>query len=387
MKASVISLSVLAIFLISFNSRDNYRNSGSDAYPYMINLEKGIKNVRSVPLSSLGSKLEYIPLETNPACLIKSVSNVFVSDSFLYVSDGSRLLLFGISGKFIRQIGSAGRGPGEYSKVADFIVDGKSREIYVLSSRLVLIYDFNGKLKRDFKIEFPCNQFIMTDRNSLMFHPFNLSMPSTGPVYSLYKTDKTGVVSAKIINTLKRVNRGISVPTSPLYMYNGIPHFMEFGIDTLYTFNNLVKKPYAFINSGKMKMEPDPTMAEVPGLKGKIWISDISEITKSMFIKVWWNMSDSISSCIFDKSSSVFTALKENGFVNDIDGGMTFWPKRIQNDNTLIDYTDSFTLIQSVNKSTQAAVKVKDIKKADQLRALVKQLNETSNPVLIILRQ
>ena len=384
MKTSFIFLLTVALILLSFNGPHNYKNSSIGALPYHIDIDKGIKNVRSVPLSTLGSQLEYIPLETDPACLLKSVSNAFVSDSFLYVSDGSRLLLFARNGKFIRQIGSAGKGPGEYSRIADFIVDKNSRAIYVLSSRMVLIYGFNGQFKRDFKIDYPCNQFIMNEKNNLIFHPFNLPIPTTEPVYSWYITDKSGVLLTKMINSLKRVNRGFSVPTSPLYMFNGTPHFMEFGIDTLYYLDNLVKKPYAIFKLGNIKFKPDPTMEEVPGLKGKIFIYDVKENTKSLFIRI---MDDSTTYCNFDKNSATFSALKENGFFNDIDGGLTFWPKRILNDNTLIDYADAYKLIQYMDKNTQTEVKVKDIKKANQLKTIVKQLDETSNPVLIILRQ
>ena len=384
MKTSFIFLLAVVLLLRSFNNPYNFKNSSIPALPYQIDIEKGIKNVRSVPLSTLGSQLEYIPLETDPACLLKSISNAFVSDSFLYVSDGSRLLLFVRNGKFIRQIGSEGKGPGEYSRIADFIVDKNSREIYILSSRMVLIYSFNGQFKMDFKIDFPCSQFIMNEKNNLIFHPFNLPIPTTEPGYSWYITDKSGVVLTKMINSLKRVNRGFTVPTSPLYMFDRTPHFMEFGIDTLYYLDNLVKKPYAIFKLGNIKFKPDPTMEEVPGLQGKIFIYDVKENAKSLFIRI---MDDSTTYCNFDKSSSTFSALKENGFFNDIDGGLVFWPKRILDDNTLIDYADAYKLIQYMNKNTQTEVKVKDIKKANQLKAFVKQLDETSNPVLIILRQ
>lgn len=388
MKTYYISLLLAWLFLISFNNPDNLKNGSIEALPYQINIEKGINNVRPVPLSTLGSQLEYIPLETDPACLIKSVSNSFVSDSSIYVSDGSRLLLFGRDGKFLRQIGSSGKGPGEYSRITDFIIDKDNREIFILSSRVVLVYDFNGQFKRDFKIDFLSTQFILRDRNSLVFHLINMSQPTPGPVYSLYITDKTGIVQTKIINTLKRVNKGITVPTSPLYIYNGTSHFMEYGIDTLYNFINMVKIPYAIFHCGNMKMKPDPTMDEVPSLKGKIWVYDVRETVKSLFIKIYRNMvSPSLTYCIFDKSSSGFTVLKENGFINDIDGGMVFWPKKILNDNILIDYADAFDLIKYMNNNPPANANLKDRKKADQFSNFVKKLTETSNPVLIILKQ
>lgn len=389
MKTYFISLLIAGLFLISFNNPDNLKNDSIEALPYQINIEKGINNVRSVLLSTVGSQLEYIPLETNPDCLLRNASNAFVSDSFIYVSDGSKLLLFGRNGKFLRQIGSSGRGPGEYSRISDYIIDKDNREIFVLSNSVVLVYDFNGQFKKDFKLDFPCMQFILKDRNSIVFHPFNMAQPTSGPVYSLYITDKKGVVQSKIINTLKRVNGGMAVPISPLYIYDGTMHFMEFGIDTLYNFKNLVKIPYAIFHYGKMKIDPDPTIDELPNhLKGKIWLNSVRENAQFIFIRVIQNtLSNSFTCCIFDKSSSEFTVLKEHGFINDIDGGMIFWPKKILNGNTLIDYADASDIIKYMNNKSSANVNLKDRKKAEQFSNVVKQLTETSNPVLIMLKQ
>ncbi len=361
-------------------------NKDNRSLPYYIDLEQGISNVKSIPLSYLGNQLEYIPLETDTACLIRGVSGVFVSDSFIFVNDGSRLLHFDRNGQFIKQIGSTGRGPGEYSRVGDFVVNEDYREIFILSGRIVLVYNFDGQFIRDIKLDFPCSQFILKDNNSIILHPFNMPMPTPEPVYSWYFIDRTGNIQTKLTNTLKRVNRGITVPTSPIYMFDATPHLMEFGVDTLYEYVNSQKKPYAIFNPGRLKMPPDPTMEEVPAIEGKIWVYDVNESNKSLFVKLWWNMSDSISNCIFDKESSLFTILKENGFVNDIDGGMTFWPKEILNDNTLIDYVDSFDLITITNKSQDEKPKPADSKKAQNLKNLAGQLNETSNPVLVLLK-
>ncbi len=369
-----IFLIVTGLLLASCNSRNN-----SDL-PYQIDLEKNITNIKSIPLSTLGTKLEYVPLDSDTTCLVQSISNAFLTDSFIFVSDYNRLLQFDKNGKYLKQIGSKGRGPGEYPSLGNFIIDKNNREIYVLSSRLILVYDFNGNFKRDFKIEFPCRQFILNENNELIFHPFNMPTPTTDPVYSWYITDKTGMIQTKIVNTLKRVNKGLIVPVSPLYMYNNTPYFMEFGVDTLYHYDNNEKKPYAIFYPGNLKLPPDPTMSEAPAINGKIWVSEIRETKKLLFVNLWWDLSDSISNCVFDKSSSSFTLLKDNGFTNDIDGGLTFWPKKIINDNLMLDYVDAFTLIKYLKDKNQ------NKEETSQLNDVVNQLTETSNPVLIILR-
>jgi len=165
-------------------------------------------------------------------------------------------------------------------------------------------------------------------------------------------------------------------------MFNGTPHLMEFGVDTLYNYEDQKKKAYAILNPGKLKLPPDPTMAEVPEIKGKIWVNDIRETKKLMFVNLWWDLSNKISNCIFDKSTSSFFILEENGFRNDLDGGMTFWPRKLINDNLMIDYADAFDLIkyskEKVNKADKAS--------SGQFGKVVAQLSETSNPVLIILK-
>jgi hypothetical protein len=358
------------------------KNSSNSDSTFRINVEKSISNIKSIPLSTLGKNLKYVPLETDTACLIQSITNAFLTDSFIFISDYNRLLKFDINGKYLKQIGSKGRGPGEYPSLGNFIIDNNNREIYVLSARIILIYDFDGNFKRDFKIEFPGRQFILNENNELIFHPFNIPTPTTNAVYSWYIIDKMGKIQTKIANTLVRINKALIVPVSPLYMYNGNPYFMEFGVDTLYKYDNHVKKPYAIFQLGNLKLPPDPTMSEVQGINGKIWVSDIRETKKMLFVNLWWNLSDSISNCVFDKSSSSFSILKENGFVNDIDGGLTFWPKKIINDNLMLDYADAFNLIKYSKKKSKNDNKAE----TSQLDGIVKQLNETSNPVLIILR-
>ena len=383
---SVFLLIVCVIFITSCNTGDSARRSSQAKLPFNIDLERSIDNIESIQLSTIGKKLEYIPLETDTACLLRRIENAAVGDSFIFATDGGKLFEFDKKGEFLKQIGSAGRGPGEYSRVADFIIDEKSREIFVLSSRKVLVYGYDGHFKGEFKTDFPSNQFIMRDRNSFVFHPFNLPMGTSEPVYSWYFIDRSGNVLLKLINTLKRVNKGVIVPYSPLYMFNGTPHFMEFGVDTLYDFNNLEKKPYAIFYFGTIKMPPDPTMSEVPAINGKIWISDVKETGKSLFIKIWRDMSDSITNCIFDKASARFSVLRENGFVNDIDGGVVFWPIEIPDDNTLIGYAEALDLIKLFKNDHSVNAKANYGGKTDQLKSIAEQLNESSNPVLIVLK-
>jgi len=226
-----------------------------------------------------------------------------------------------------------------------------------------------------------------------MFHLINMSGPSEDTAYSWYITDKEGVILTKIRNYHKRVSMpGLIVPNSPLYLFNEVPHFLEYGIDTLYYFHNGVMEPYAVLYPGKLKMEPDllltpDTFREVADrIKENIWISDIKENDEYLFLKIAWGLSDSSSNCIFNKKTCEFTVLKDNGFVNDMDGGAIFWPQHIYDDNTLVEYMDAFDLVQIIKSKKSGESKESSVKKSNQLEVLLEELTETSNPVLMVLK-
>jgi hypothetical protein len=379
MKFFVISFLSTALFL--FGCKNSTKHNNSLTPYYYIDLENNLDKIQSVPLSTLGSKLEYIPLETNPDCLINSIYKVSVTDSFIVVCDSKQgLFLFTIEGKYLRKIGKIGRGPDEYPDVNDFVIDNDQKEIFILSTRKVCVYDFNGQFKRDFKLDFPCEQIIMDKNDNLIIHLYNSAQPTTNPVYSWHIFDKSGILRQKIENPLKRVNRGPTFPFSPLYIYNGTPHIMEFGIDTLYNYSGNKKNPYAVFNFGKMKFPVDLTFSESGNIKNWIWISHIRE-TKDLLLMNVWKGSRTIMKCVYNKTTTDLVVIGENGFTNDIDYGFNFWPQMRTNDNPLVDYIPVKYII-NYSKNNQE----KDNKQSNRIKELASQLSETSNPVVVILR-
>jgi len=79
MRTGSFALLTTLLLLTSCNNSDD----GNSDLPYDVNIERDIDNISSMPLSYLGSKLEYVLLDTDSACLIKTISSVSISDSFL----------------------------------------------------------------------------------------------------------------------------------------------------------------------------------------------------------------------------------------------------------------------------------------------------------------
>jgi len=342
--------------------------------PYNIDIKKNFKNIETVNLSRIGKELSYLPLETSPQCLIQEIDKILFSKSFIFVNDTrNRLLQFDKNGKFLRQIGSLGRGPEEYLFVYDFCLNEETNEIYIFSLDKMLVFSFEGIFKKTNKLSFRIADAIILDKNRLMFHLPNVPGPKYFTTYSWIITDMQGNPKQKYKNHLMRVGN-VGVSKKPIYMFDGSARFMEYGVDTLYYFKDTRKKPYALFSYGDLKKDPDPFI--IPSnaekneeQKDKILIWTITENEEFLFIKFSTDRWDKQVYAIYSKKTGKTTFLKDGVFKNDLDGGGGFWPKQIIDDKVLVDYVDAFTLLKN-----------------EVPKALKNKLTESSNPVLMILK-
>lgn len=367
--------------------KSNLKNeTASVNLPYNVDIEKNVKNIKSVSLSVIGKEIEYIPLETNEKSLIRRIVEIDFSKNYIFISDFDRLTQFDRKGKFIRQVGSNGRGPGEYIHVSSFCIDENSEKVYIMAwgIKSILEFDFNGAFKRSFNISFSSLQFLKKDSNNYVFVIPN-SPYGADSEFRLIITDSTGAIKTKIKNHNRFFNKPPLLATViPMYYFKDTIRILESRVDTLNTFENSKHKPYAIFNLGQSKMEADLSIP-VQNLKNeefnnvmknKIWIWTISENYEYLFVKFNLGLSDSTKLCIFNKKTLETTFLNKNGFENDLDNGVTFWPKYIYQDSILVDYQDAFKLLELLDK--------KLIPESEKI--LTKGLTKTSNPVVIVLK-
>lgn len=385
-----IILTVFSFILaFSFCNSDHSKKPNSEVLPYRIDVEKNISNLKAVPLSSIGNRLEYIALETSTESMLARALKIEMTDSLIFVSDGAKIIEFDNNGRYVRKIGVQGRGPTEYLNLCDFCIDGSSRRIYILDEMALLVFDFEGKFIESTRLPFLSLYFVLKDPWNLIYYSTNMPGPSTDSVYSWYGTDVHGKNLVKFENYHKRINKGAPIGVSPIYTFNGAAHFIEFGSDTLMFLRKSKPEPYVIFNFGNVKMDPDPNITGTNRLdvfnrlKLKLWPVIINEDNINIFVTYEWGFSSSMSMSIFNKKTSETVFLENNGFVNDLDGGLPFWPKYIYQDSILIDQTDAFTLIKRIKeiKSSNTNSKI-----TEQIELLSQQLTENSNPVLIVLK-
>lgn len=107
---------------------------------------------KEIPLQGF-MDIEYIPLETTDEFITQGVvmaigekyilTKNYVNDGYIYVFDRK-------TGKGIRKINRKGQGGEEYAFIVSAVLDENNEEIFVNSSKKILVYDLYGNFKRSF---------------------------------------------------------------------------------------------------------------------------------------------------------------------------------------------------------------------------------------------
>jgi hypothetical protein len=360
-------------------------NNRSPQYLLDLRNSNSNSNLKSVPLSTIGNSVKYIPLETNSVSILKTILHIDLCDSIIFLCDNDKLLKFGKAGRFIKQIGRKGRGPGEYPSIYDFCIDKTNRLIYISASSIkeILIFDFDGNFIKSFKVPYISVQLVVCDTNTILFrNPF----PDPNVNYNWYITDSYGKILSKFWSFPGRDGRSklLSQSSSPMYLFDGKLHFKEYGIDTLYFINNSTKEPYAIFNMGNLRIDPYPVDFDMEKVSDKIWVYKIFEDRNNFYLNVSKGWTNTFYHCIYNKKKSETITLKENGFINDIDGGMNFWPQYVNSDTTLISYIEAYEFLAFLNNKLANGTDSTENDKLVHWRTLKSQLTETSNPIVMI---
>jgi len=146
---NILILSVLFAFLMS--CKNNVEVEAS----HLINVD--INKTESLDISETAKIVDIISLELTDNSMIKEISKIYATNQFILIIDlvKSDIFLFNKSdGKFIRNIGQRGQGPGEYIMLNDVFLDEETELIYAHErvKRNMHIYNLTG----DLIDELPC---------------------------------------------------------------------------------------------------------------------------------------------------------------------------------------------------------------------------------------
>jgi len=370
---------LLSLIILSWSCNDVVRQQFGIINPMVYTEEK-------MPLSDFADDIFYIPLD--PSIVIGNINKLVVTDSCFFISTiKSELLVFDRSGKFKNKIGKIGNGPGEYRYSNNFAIDRKSRLIYLLDQKRVIVYSFNGDYVRDFSISkyggdiqdisildgkiylFEFISFGQAKYDWLVLNTQGDSVTSKVNSVPLFKTNEGGTGSA--------FSSGSEIIYQNLYN------------DTIFGINDSSFHAAYLFAKAPFRLPLNDVGKETAGFN----ILGMVKTPDRLWLTYFWK--DSFFTSFFDSKNQKLIVLNKAveidylgggpGITNDLDGGMAFVPiylARTTKSQFLVSWIYTYEIKTHVASESFKNSTPKYPVKKNEYEKLANHLTGNDNPVL-----
>lgn len=396
---------ILFVFLLlySFGNQKQDRTRINYNIFFQIKYETLLKNKETIRLSQIASDVEYVHLETNDDCLLwGGVKEFFFTDNFIFISNRDHILKFSRNGKFIKKIGTPGRGPGEIDLIVTMSVVPDQKLIVVETNigRKLLYFNYDGDFIKTvgFKSYVPYikvlndGKFLTHDdgsrgNNNYIFCLVNEKMDTL----SVIKNYNRWVYTQKI-----RVTLGYP-QFEPYYESNGINYFKTMYNDTVFSVSSDKIVPRYFVDLGKYRL-PNELRPERLGPENMHKFTDneldyhfanVFHVFDKVFLTIFCYGKNPPKDFLFKIKSQTGSLLvnkngTSTGFVNDWDGGLDFWPIGSVSDKQIFMPVNVLNFQKEINRIRSGKESIKFPEKKQQLLKMISESDPLNNPFLMI---
>ena len=362
----------------------------------------------NITLANIADDITYIPLDNSIPFI--NFKYLLTSNSIYVAAKDIGILKFDKQGSLINKIGRVGRGPDEFMYGINFAVDEKSGNVYVIDRpNITKVYSQNGTFLRNITLNdigdglgWGGNIDIF---NSLIFFPNSLGVGNSK--YSWAFLDSLGNLVAKKENSVPPFQTRTGRDAGTYYFENKI-YYYNFFNDTIFSIlPDLSCKPEYLFAQGEHRWPK----AEIEG-------STISQVSSQIFnlfdpgimfetkfyIVLQYTYLDKGAICFInkktkktylafklDESSSQYIRIRKytSYLVNDLDGGLPLKNLRYYYANgeeyiTTLIHPLNLKLHISSNEFKNSIPKYPN--KKQELEILANRLNETDNPILMLVK-
>ena len=356
--------------------------------PYHIALEHAVNNPTPAGISEIGRSITYIPLETTAASGLGVSIEIAVTDSHIFVVNNQYdLMKFDRNGKFMWKTGpSYGRNPGEYRYLLDFCLSPDGRYVYFNGGGgKVFKYGVDGNFVDVHLIEPSFTHLECWSDDLFVFGNGNEPADRDPADVAVFMSGLDNETKKTYKTFLKR-DTGVSLAYCSLYSFDGNIRYSEPFSNTLVTVtpDSLITHATFDLGSAGVPFENYSDNFSVIG--GWYSLYKITESTRGIFLSLTRFVSDDDLYGFFDKQTGETRVVGENGFTNDFDGGLPFFPEYVAADGTLVDYVDAYALKEHVASLDAEEMTRLYGKRFTKLADLAADLKDDDNPVLIMVK-
>lgn len=428
-------LVIVIILLASCQSKDKQQQQMSSKENKEIALLDQLNNqVENLLLSDVAYDIDIVPLETTEQNLFRKIFNLYISENNIFLNSGKSVFQFDRSGKYIRSISRLGQGPGEINYCQGIGIDELNRLIYLASGfsseNQIKVFTFDNVYVKTIQV---ANSGAWLSSNSVTGEDLNYTFYKGRHIIRRMLPSQDGEPGLWQLSIRNTDGEEIAVFTDPcnvnyqqefmqkaydltnldirwgadcpiLNRYKGQLNCLFDSNDTIYTLNEVdnILEPRYILSCGER-----PSFAEIRML-GKnmnffkyLFVKEIIESKDYLYLVSEKDEYAYLSKV--DKQSGHIESIKKKGeikqsqmlnnaylrrcmspkFVNDLCGGLSFFPDYQNEDHWIMSYSAE-DLLNEIDLEELRSSKVLLPEKRDQLVRVIENLKEDDNPVLIV---
>ena len=414
---------IIYLFCVTINLLACSSQKQVGEYP-VIDILSSVENYKHVYFSDYFSSMELIPLETSDDCLVTvypriSEGGILINNDFIFMMGENSLYAFDVTGKFLNPIGQMGQGPEEYVSLTSnnyFNTDESTIFVADGGTRRILEYDLGGKFIQTTPTPavegFPLSPSFYVGGNLFVGHIFN---PGGKKVNKYCLFDRNGDIVEYFPNHFffdRTVNffTNFDGAFNPMLVDDRI-YLKEHYNDTIYTLTHSMLKPTFIFGFGKYAISKEdmgiPTSVGwtskkitlkyllgtpnyffysilVPDLFSRPKAKPIFYPTINKFLE-----DDSEVYGIYDIAANTNILLntdahRQKGIINDINGGLPFFPRYYAGNGIVVDYWTAENMKEILNDEYFATQTIKDQAGHQKLKEILKNMKDDDNPVVVI---
>lgn len=398
MKTIVIkSLFISFIMLLGCSSK-NERNN---------HFEISLSNLKKVEidLNDLIDEIQYIPLRGNKA--IQYIQHFENTSNYYFIAcQPSMILKFDKNGNLINQIGSEGRGPGEYQRNLNFSVSEEDSLLVFLSNNYLLnFYNFSGELINILDIE-RIDRFenvYFTNEKQLLLTKSNDKNAKFNWVFIDFKGNKLELkLNYNDFDFSYRSYISL-VPGHIVCKFHNTFFYHEIFNDTIFKISDHGYEPDFIFLPDKFRMTPERFAKEAPNwlIPGEIGkynkgpkyykLDNLFILPKYALFEFSLDYPKQIAIFYYDSKMSfeIKKSGTNSGFLNNYDGGLSFHPIssfNVGNNFYLVSWFFPYELHNHIRSKYFKNSIPKYPEKKKELEKLANSLDENDNPVLMLVK-